>query len=141
MKEMIRSEALHFLVSEPRTAKVATVREDGSPHVTPVWIALDGEKIVFTTWHKGMKADNLRRDGRVALCVDDEQPPFSYVMVEGTVEISEDVDDVRRWATVIATRYMGEEQGEAFGKRNGVPGELLVRVTPTKVVGQRDLAE
>ena len=125
----------------PRTAKLATVRADGRPHVAPVWIALDGDDIVLTTNTATAKGKALRRDPRVSLCVDDERPPFSFVMVEGTAELSEDPDDLRRWATVIGGRYMGADRADEYGRRNGVPGELLVRVTPTRVVAARGIAD
>jgi PPOX class probable F420-dependent enzyme len=131
-----------FLAADPpRTAKLATVRADGRPHVAPVWIALDGDDIVLTTNTATAKGKALRRDPRVSLCVDDERPPFSFVMVEGTAELSEDPDDLRRWATVIGGRYMGADRADEYGRRNGVPGELLVRVTPTRVVAARGIAD
>ena len=88
-----------------------------------------------------MDKAGMRRDARVAMCFDDERPPFSNVIVFGTAAVSEDLDDLRRWATTIAGRYMGEERAAAYGARNAVPGELLVRVTPTKVIAARDLAD
>ena len=87
-----------------------------------------------------MKAANLRRDPRVSLCVDDEAPPFAFVIVEGIVALSEDLDELRAWATQIAGRYMGAAQAAAFGARNGVPGEILVRVQPTRIIGQGAIA-
>ena len=66
----LTSEHKHFLMEQVRTAKLATVRKDGRPHVTPVWFHLDGDTLVFTTWHTSVKAVNIRRDGRVCLCVD-----------------------------------------------------------------------
>jgi PPOX class probable F420-dependent enzyme len=126
--------------SPPHTAKVATVRADGGPHVTPVWIALDGDDIIFTTNETSLKGNALRRDPRVCLCVDDERPPFSNVIVDGTATLSSGLDDLLRWATVIGGRYMGADRAEEYGRRNGVPGELLVRVTPTNVIAARDIA-
>jgi PPOX class probable F420-dependent enzyme len=102
---------------------------------------LDGDTLVFTTWHKSVKAANLRRDPRVCLCVDDEAPPFSFVQIEGTATISENLDDLRYWATRIAGRYMGSDQADAFGQRNAVSGELLVRVTPAKIVAQKNISD
>jgi len=87
-----------------------------------------------------VKAANIRRDGRLALCVDDDTPPFSYVIVEGTATISEDPAELRTWTTRIAARYMGAERGEEYGARNGVPGELLVRLMPTRLLGQASVA-
>lgn len=141
--DMTGDEVRAFLTAEPaRTAKVATVRDDGSPHVAPVWIAVDDDgSILFTTAADTVKGRALARDGRIALCLDDERPPFSFVVVEGTVELTEDPEELLRWATVIGGRYMGAEQAEAYGRRNGVPGELLVRVRPTKTVAKKDIAD
>jgi PPOX class probable F420-dependent enzyme len=140
MKVMTAERARAFLLERPRTAKLATVRADGRPHVAPVWFALDGDDLVFTTWHTTVKAANLRRDPRVSLCIDDEAPPFAFVIVEGTASLSEDLDELRLWATQIAGRYMGQDQAEAFGQRNGVPGEILVRVRPNRILGQDDIS-
>src|SRR5581483_9632070 len=118
----------------------ATVRADGSPHVAPVWFALDGDDWLFTTHVTSVKGKAMRRDPRVAICVDDDRPPFSFVQVSGSVVISEDPEDLLRWATVIGGRYMGADQAEAYGKRNGVPGELLVRLTPDRVIARAAIA-
>ncbi|WP_370091971.1 PPOX class F420-dependent oxidoreductase [Streptacidiphilus sp. MAP12-20] len=130
-----------FLGAGTRTGKLATVRKDGRPHVAPVWFVLDGDDLLFNTGKDTLKGRNLARDGRVAICVDDDRPPFSFVIVEGTATLSEDLPEVRHWATRIGARYMGEDRAEAFGERNGVPGELLVRVRVEKVVAQADIAE
>ena len=61
-------------------------------------------------------------------------------MVEGAAALSSDLDALLHWATRIGGRYMGEDLAEAYGKRNGVPGELLVRVTPTRVIFEKDMA-
>jgi PPOX class probable F420-dependent enzyme len=130
-----------FLTEHPHTAKLATVRADGRPHVAPVWFTLDGNTIIFTTWHTTVKANNIRRDPRVCLCVDDETPPFTYVIVEGTASISDDIDDLRYWAPRIAGRYMGSALADAYGQRNGVEGEYLIRVTPTKVTAGTNISD
>ena len=77
----------------------------------------------------------------MSLCFDDETPPFAFVIVNGTAEVIEDLAEVRRWAAIIAGRYMGEDQAEAYGERNGVPGELLVAVTPTKITAEIGIAD
>ena len=141
MHKMTPDEYRAFLLERPRTAKLATVRADGRPHVAPVWFDLDGDMLVFTTWQTTVKAANLRRDPRVCLCIDDDTAPFAFVIVEGTAAISEDAADLRRWATSIAGRYMGSDQADAYGQRNGVAGELLVRVTPTHVVAQARISD
>ena len=130
-----------FVSEGTRTAKLATVRADGSPHAVPVWIVLDGDDIVFNAGESTAKVKAIRREPRVALLFDDERPPFSYVLIRGTAALSDDLDEVRHWATRIGARYMGEDRAEEFGARNGVPGELLVRVTPSKVIAQADIAD
>ena len=141
MRTLTNAEARAFLLDRPRTAKLATVRADGRPHVAPVWFDLDGETIVFTTWHATVKAANIRHDPRVCLCVDDDRPPFSFVIIEGTATFADDLDALRIWATRIAGRYMGQNLAASYGQRNGVPGELLVRVTPTRIVAQANIAD
>jgi PPOX class probable F420-dependent enzyme len=116
------------------------VRQDGRPHVTPIWFVLDGDELVFTTWHESVKAACLQRDPRISLCVDEETPPYAFVMVEGVVEISRDPDQLYEYARRIAARYMGPDRAEEYGERNSVEGELLVRIKPTKIIGQKDMA-
>jgi hypothetical protein len=73
--------------------------------------------------------------------VDDETPPFSFVIIEGTAAISRDLDELLEWATRIGGRYMGADRAEAYGKRNAVPEEMLVRVTPTHIVARAGIAD
>src|SRR5438067_4328742 len=140
---MSDEEVREFITTTPpHTGKLATVRADGRPHVAPVWYAVDDDgSIVFTTGEDTVKGKNLRRTGYGAMSIDDERPPFSFVMFEGPVALNDDLDQVRRWATVLGGRYMGEETAEAFGDRNAVPGELLARLTPAKVTSAKDLAD
>ena len=121
---------------------LATARPDGRPHVAPVWIVVDDDDtVVFTTGAGTVKGQAVQADPRVALCVDDDQPPFAYVLVEGTAEVSSDLEEMLLWATRIGGRYMGEDRAEAFGRRNAVEGELLVRVTPTRVVARKNISD
>ena len=140
-----------FLGSLPaRTGKLATVRADGRPHVAPIWFALDRSTagtdsalgdIVLNTDADTVKGRNILRDPRVALCVDDDRPPFTFVTLEGVATVSHDPGELLHWATVIGGRYMGADQAEAYGARNGVPGELVVRIRPTHIVALSDVAD
>ncbi|MFF3577396.1 PPOX class F420-dependent oxidoreductase [Streptomyces mirabilis] len=130
-----------FVSQGTRTGKLSTVRADGSPHVAPIWFLLDGDHVLFNTAKESVKGRNLARDGRVALCVDDDRPPFDFVVLEGRAELSEDLDELRHWAARIGARYMGEDRAEELGKRNGVPGELLVRVRIEKVVAWASMTD
>ncbi|MFE9249037.1 PPOX class F420-dependent oxidoreductase [Streptomyces sp. NPDC007088] len=131
---MTDEEWQNFVSKGTRTGKLATVRADGRPHIAPIWFVLDGGDVLFNTGKETVKGRNLARDGRAALCVDDDRPPFSFVTLEGHVEITEDSEALVAWATRIAERYVGPEQAEEFGRRNGVPGELVVRLRVDNVV-------
>lgn len=124
-----------------KTAKLAVVRADGSPQVAPVWVERDGEQIVFLTSAETVKGKAILRDGRVSLCFDNELPPFDFLTINGTATTSTDPDDLLRWATSTAGRYMGAERAEAYGQRNAVPPEMVVRVTPTKIIAVRNVSD
>lgn len=142
MQHMTPDQYRHFMLDTARTGKLATVREDGRPHLAPIWFDMEGDDIYFTSWHTTVKAHNLKRDGRVSLCVDDSNPPFSFVIVEGTVEMVEVTPPERLvWATRIARRYMGDDKAESYGKRNGVEGENIYRLTPTKIIAQANISD
>jgi PPOX class probable F420-dependent enzyme len=135
-----------FVLESPaRTAKLAVVRKDGSPHVAPFWVDLDvvdaGLQVVFMTSADTIKGKAILRDPRVCLCWDDERPPFSFVTVAGVASTSTDPDELRTWATRIAARYMGVDQAEAYGRRNSVPPEMVVRVRPTRITAMVDVAD
>jgi len=139
---MSEDEVWAFLAASPaHTGKLATTRANGSPHVAPIWYVVDDRSVVFETGATSLKGRNLRRDGRAALCVDDELPPFAFVILEGVVELSEDLDQLRHWGEVIGGRYMGQDRAAAYGARNGVPGELVVRLTPTRITSAADVAD
>jgi PPOX class probable F420-dependent enzyme len=140
MRIMTHDEAMAFLLEGTRTGKVATIRANGRPHVTPIWFTIDDGDIVFNTWHESAKAKHLRRDPRVSLVTDLQEPPYAYVMIEGSADLSEDLDEVRRVATAIGARYMGAERAEEFGARNGVQGELVVRVGIERIVAYDDVS-
>ena len=127
-----------FLAHGTRTGKVAFVAAGGRPVVSPIWFIVDGDDVVFNTGRTTAKGKAFTRDPRIALCVDLEQPPYASVQIQGTVTLSDDPAELLRTATEIGGRYMGAERAEEFGKRNGVPGELVVRVHPTKIIAHFD---
>jgi PPOX class probable F420-dependent enzyme len=141
MSQMTPEQRRAFLAHGTRTGKLATTRADGRPHVVPIWFVLDGDDIILTTGASSVKARNLRRDPRVSLAVDDQQPPYSFVMLEGAATLTEDAPDLLAWATRIGARYMGADRAEEYGRRNGVSGELLVRITPTRFTAEANVAD
>jgi PPOX class probable F420-dependent enzyme len=137
---MSNGEQIAFLRDGARPAVLCTVRADGQPHSAPVWFDLDGETVVFNTGAKTVKGRNLAGNPRASLCVQDDRPPYAFVLLEGTVTLVDDLAEVRKWATRIGGRYMGPDRAEEFGARNGVPGEWLVRLTAERHMGAIDLA-
>ena len=128
-----------FLSEGTRTGKLAYTATDGRPLVVPVWFVVEDDALVFNTGKDTAKGKALARDPRAAICVDLEQPPYAFVQVQGEAELSEDPAELVRTATAIGARYMGRDRAEDFGKRNGVPGELVVRLRPTKVIAAFDM--
>src|SRR5262245_34975283 len=139
-REMTPPGVASFLMHGTRTAKVATTMRSGQPHVMPVWFVLDGDELVFTTGARSVKGRDLRRDPRIALVVDEDIAPYAFVHIRGRARVSEDLDELLRFATEIGGRYMGPERAEEFGQRNAVDGELLVRVTPERIIAEAEVA-
>ena len=123
-----------FLTAGTRTAKLAFVSASGRPLVTPVWFIVEDGCLVFNTGKETAKGRSLARDPRATLVANLQEPPYGFVQVQGDAELSEDPAELLRTAIAIAARYMGRDRAEAVGRRNAVPGELVVRLRPTKVI-------
>lgn len=128
-----------FLAHGTKTGKLGFVASDGRPLVAPVWFVLEDETVVFNTGATTAKGKAISRDPRLVLSVDLEEPPYAFVQIQGLAEVSEDPTDLLATATAIGGRYMGADRAEEFGKRNGVPGELVVRLRPTKIIASLDM--
>lgn len=156
MTAMSKEEIEKFLMQGTFTGKLATTKKDGSSHVVPIWFVFDSnnndgrvsetekegyDDIIFTTSSGSAKARNIQRENRVSICVDDQTPPFSYVLIYGTARIQHcEQTELFRFATKIAQRYVGKEVAELYGKRNSAEGEVLVRIKPIKVIAEKDIA-
>jgi PPOX class probable F420-dependent enzyme len=152
MAEMSEKEIRRFLMQGTFTGKLATVKKDGSSHIVPIWFVLDGSNkngngdrkdgdIIFTTNGSSVKAKNIERDNRVSICVDDQTPPFSFVIVYGTAKIHHyRQNQLFRFATRIARRYMGKDNAEDYGRRNSAEGEVLVRIKAKRIIAEKDIA-
>jgi PPOX class probable F420-dependent enzyme len=134
MTSITDPEVSAFLQAGTRTGKLSYTSADGKPLVAPVWFIVEDGRIVFNTGKESAKGRALARDPRTALCTDLEEPPYGFVQVQGTAELSEDPGELLRTATAIAARYVGRDRAEEFGQRNASPGELVVRLRPTKVL-------
>ena len=136
MPEMSPDQRREFLLEGTRTAKVATARADGRPHVAPVWFELDGDAVVFWTDGSSVKGRNIRRNPNVAVCVEDDAPPFAFVIMEGRASINSNPAEVLPCAKRIAARYLGPEMGAAMVNSAFGDGDIIVRLTPTHIVSE-----
>jgi PPOX class probable F420-dependent enzyme len=134
MAEVTDPEVTAFLQAGTRTGKLGYTGATGRPLVAPIWFIVEDGCIVFNTGKETAKGSALSRDPRATICVDLEEPPYAFVQVQGMAELSEDLGELLRTATAIAARYLGPERAEEVGKRNAVPGELVVRLRPTKTL-------
>jgi PPOX class probable F420-dependent enzyme len=146
---MSKEEIARFVMQDTFTGKLATVRKDGSSHVVPIWFVLDNENskkrrrignLIFTAESTSTKANNIRRDNRVSICIDDQTRPFSFVTIFGTAKMhTYKHKEVLKWATKIAERYMGKKNAEAYGRRNSGEGAVYVRIKPARIIAEKDI--
>ncbi|MBN9799852.1 MULTISPECIES: PPOX class F420-dependent oxidoreductase [Pseudonocardia] len=136
---VLTPEVVEFLNHGTRTGMLGWTAKDGRPLVAPVWFLVEDDTIVFDTGADTAKGRAIVRDPRVVLTADLPAPPYAFVQVQGVAEISTDPDELLRTATALGGRYMGADRAEEFGRRNGVPGELVVRIRPSKVVAHLDM--
>ncbi len=134
MASLSDPEVRDFLQRGTRTGKLSYLAASGRPLVAPIWFVVEDGSIVFNTGKDTAKGRSLARDPRVSLCVDLEEPPYAFIQIQGQADLSEDPVELLRTATALAARYMGHERAAEYGKRNAVPGELIVRLRPTKVI-------
>jgi PPOX class probable F420-dependent enzyme len=146
MTEMSKKDVRRFLSKGTLTGKLATVNSDGSSHVVPIWFILDEHEsqkydLVLTTSSMSKKARNIKHNNRISICVDDQTPPFSFVTIQGIAKIQHNKQkELLKWATKIAERYMGKSNAKAYGRRNSGDGDVLVRLTPTKIIAGKNIA-
>lgn len=123
------TDEIREVLGKPTFVHVATLMEDGSPHVSPVWVDYEGDKVLINTARERLKDRNLSRDGRVALSMTDPDQPYRNILIRGVVEeITTDGADEQ--IDALAMKYLGEE---TYPFR--APGEVRLKVviSPEKV--------
>jgi PPOX class probable F420-dependent enzyme len=133
-QEMTAEARRAFLTNGTRTAILATTRSDGRPHAVPVCFVLDGDDVLILTNESSAKGRAMQRDPRVTLVVDDETPPFAFVMIEGTAELSRSTNEIDQVAPRIGERYDGPDGVEDFVRFAHDALGLLVRVKPSGIL-------
>lgn len=117
------------IFENPNFAQIATLMKDGSPQVTPVWIDLDGDTIVFNTADGRAKARNLDRDGRVAISVFDLKNPYRYIQVRGVVE-KKVYDGADTHIDKMSKKYTG---ADVYAGHNDKETRVIYRIRPDHV--------
>ena len=134
----LSDDVVRFLTEGRRIGKFGYTAADGRPLIAPVWYVLDNGELLFNTGADSAKGRAIARDPRVVMCVDMEESPYGFVQVQGLAVTDEDLDECYRVAAACGARYAGAERADEFGKRNAVPGWVVVRVRPTKIVSLFD---
>jgi PPOX class probable F420-dependent enzyme len=122
------------VIDSGRLAHLVTVNRDGSPHVTIVWIGLDGDEIVIGKLAEDQKVRNIRRDPRVSLSVEaegDQHGMQNYLVVEGKATVTE--GGAPELLQALARTYLGPNV--KFPPMPDPPPGFVIRITPEKVRG------
>lgn len=117
MPELSNTERDEFLQAPGVLMRIAVVREDGSPLVTPIWFACEDDAIYFTPREKSEWFGCLRRDSRVALCIDEDALPYRKVVAEGKAELVYDIGNDDAWRDQylrIAGKYVGPDGAQQY---------------------------
>jgi PPOX class probable F420-dependent enzyme len=148
MTEMTTKEIRRFLMKDTFTGKLGTVEKNGNSHVVPIWFILEDKSkgttigdIYFMTGNDSIKARNIQHNSMVSLCVDDQEPPFSFIFLRGKAKLFPYKEkEAIGWATKIAARYMGKKKAALYGRTNGGEGAILVRIRPKKIIAEKNIA-
>ncbi len=124
------TDEIRALLDLTRVGILGTTNPDGSPLLTPLWYARDGDEIWIVIGPKSPKARNIRRDPRVMLVVMDENG-YTYVTITGRARLESGEDGAKPRA--MAIRYLGAQAGARFAERDYIKEEIVCRIIPEKV--------
>ncbi|MDX3533672.1 PPOX class F420-dependent oxidoreductase [Streptomyces sp. MB09-01] len=127
------NETVRGLLDSPHPAVLSTINPDGSPQSSVIWVSRDGGDLLISTERGRRKERNILRDGRVGVTVFDLANPFLYAEIRGTATVTEDVG--RAVAVRIAEEYLGPGGGKEYRDAPAEDVRVVVRITPTKVLG------
>ena len=137
----LNSEQSWELIGQPIISFVTTMREDNTPHVTPVWHLVDGDpstgsgqaEVVIAVARETVKARNVRGNPQVALCIAANQRPQPWVLINGTARLSEErVEEIVR---TVSFHYLGEEEGGPYVEEIlQMIDFVIMRITPDRII-------
>jgi PPOX class probable F420-dependent enzyme len=117
-----------FLDESPYVGVVTTLREDGSPHSTIVWVDVEGDKVSFNTARGRAKPKHLEHDPRASLLMVDPNDSYKWVAVSGPVELTEEGADAQ--IDKLAKKYLGKDE---YPWRKREETRVKVLIEPEKV--------
>lgn len=124
------NEKARKLIEEPNFGYLATVMEDGSPQVSPVWVDLENGYVRFNTAIGRVKERNLRREPRVAISIADRSNQYEKVCIRGRVVEVVEGDEADRHIDALAKKYMGEDR---YPWRSPDERRVIVRIQPERI--------
>ena len=117
-----------FLDESPYVGVVTTLREDGSPHSTIVWVDVEGDKVSFNTALGRAKPKHLEHDPRASVLMVDPNNSYKWVAVSGPAEVTEEGADAQ--IDKLAKKYLGKDE---YPWRNPEETRVKVLIEPEKV--------
>lgn len=130
----VLSDELKALLDSPVFVTVATVQPDGSPQLSVVWVARDGDDVLISTTVGRRKERNLRRDPRVTVLVNPADAPYTYAEIRGTASLS--TEGGQKLINTLSRKYTGTDYADFNPASGEDPPRVVIRVTPRKVVGR-----
>ncbi|MEU5077952.1 MULTISPECIES: PPOX class F420-dependent oxidoreductase [Streptomyces] len=128
------SDELKSRLDTPVFVTVATIQPDGSPQLSPVWVARDGDDILFSTTVGRRKERNLRRDPRVTVLLQPFDAPYTYAEIRGTAQIT--TEGGQELIDELSRKYTGKDYADFNPASKDDAQRVVVRITPRKVVGR-----
>lgn len=133
MPSAVLSDRLKALLDSPVFVVVGTIQPDGSPQLSPVWVKRDGDHVLFSTTVDRRKKENLDRDPRVSVVVQDPRSPYEYAEIRGTAQMT--TEGGAQLIDELSLKYTGKKYAE-FNPVSARDAErVVVRIVPRKVVG------
>ncbi|MEV1007925.1 PPOX class F420-dependent oxidoreductase [Streptomyces sp. NPDC049881] len=127
-------EPLRTALDQPTVVTIATIQPDGSPQVSPVWIARAGDDLLVSTTVGRRKERNLRRDPRATVTVLPPEDPYAYAEIRGTVTLA--TEGAEELIDTLSRKYTGKSYAEFNPASAQDDPRVVVRVTPTRINGQ-----
>lgn len=124
----LSEEQRKFIDESPYVGVATTLRDDGSPHATIVWVDVDNGAVGFNTARGRAKERHLARDSRVSLLVVDPSDSYKWVAVSGRAELTEEGADAQ--IDKLAKKYLGKDE---YPWRNPAETRVSVKITPDHV--------